>query len=83
MRSTTSGAAKAFGSALDAAGPEDGVGRLQRKIAAAWLMQHGADAAEPHLCPQHVDEFGPTELALAATAEGGAASAEPTHAHAL
>jgi heme-degrading monooxygenase HmoA len=32
---------------------------------------------------QHVDEFTPTELALVATAEGGASSVEPTHAHAL
>jgi DNA-binding SARP family transcriptional activator len=44
----TVGAAKAFSSALEAAAG-DAVVRLRRKIASAWLMQHGADEAEPHL----------------------------------
>jgi DNA-binding SARP family transcriptional activator len=42
------GAAKAFSAALEA-GPGNGVVRLRRKIASAWLMQHGADEAEQHL----------------------------------
>ena len=42
------GAAKAYGSALEAASTVDAVG-LHRKIAGAWLMQHDADRAEPHL----------------------------------
>ena len=45
----TTGAAKAFGLALQVA-PESGSdARLHRKIAGAWLMQHDADTAEPHL----------------------------------
>ena len=44
----TAGAAKAFRSALEAAFTGDVV-RLHRKIAAAYLMQHGADEAEAHL----------------------------------
>ncbi|TMK93521.1 MAG: transcriptional regulator [Actinobacteria bacterium] len=42
------GAAKAYGSALEAASTVDAVG-LHRKIAGAWLVQHDADRAEPHL----------------------------------
>jgi DNA-binding SARP family transcriptional activator len=45
----TTGAAKAFGSALEAVDGSGAELRLHRKIAAAWLMQHAADAAEPHL----------------------------------
>jgi DNA-binding SARP family transcriptional activator len=45
----TTGAAKAFGLALEGVGGSDGASRLNRKIAAACLMQHAADAAEPHL----------------------------------
>ena len=45
----TSGAAKAFGSALQAADEDRDRARLHRKIAGAWLMQHNAEAAEPHL----------------------------------
>jgi DNA-binding SARP family transcriptional activator len=45
----TAGAAKAFGSALEAADSTDALVRLRRRIAGAWLMQHGADEAEPHL----------------------------------
>ena len=42
------GAVKAFTAALEAARSPDAVS-LQRKIAGAWLMQHAADEAEPHL----------------------------------
>ena len=45
----TAGAVKAFGCAVEAAGSGDVLARLRRKIAGAWLLQHGADAAEPHL----------------------------------
>lgn len=45
----TVGAAKAFRSALQAAAGPNGNARLHRKIAGAWLLQHDADAAEPHL----------------------------------
>ena len=45
----TTGAAKAFGSALEAARSPGVAVRLQRKIAGALLMQHDPDAAEPHL----------------------------------
>jgi DNA-binding SARP family transcriptional activator len=41
----TAGAVKAYASALDA----DVSPRLHRKTAGAWLMQHDADRAEPHL----------------------------------
>jgi DNA-binding SARP family transcriptional activator len=43
------GAAKAFRSALEASPAVDGVVRLHRKIAGAYLMQHEADEAEAHL----------------------------------
>lgn len=49
------GAAKAFGQAIEAAGPwvapEDStlLARLERKSAEAWLMQHRPDMAAPHL----------------------------------
>ena len=42
------GAATAFESALSVAGETD-TGRLERKIADAWLMGHRADRAAPHL----------------------------------
>src|SRR5205807_4099166 len=45
----TAGAVKAFGCAVEAAGSGDVLARLRRRIAGAWLLQHGADAAEPHL----------------------------------
>jgi len=51
----TAGAVKAFGSALEAAGSPDALVRLRRKIAGAWLMQHGADNAEPHLAAREAD----------------------------
>ena len=41
----TGGAVKAYAAALEA-GPS---AQLHRKTAGAWLMQHDADAAEPHL----------------------------------
>ena len=43
------GAAKAFGSALDAGGPSDAAVRLRRKIAGAWLMVHKTEEADPQL----------------------------------
>jgi DNA-binding SARP family transcriptional activator len=45
----TTGAAKAFGLALGTGAGSGADGRLHRKIAGAWLLQHDADAAEPHL----------------------------------
>ncbi|MEV7802258.1 BTAD domain-containing putative transcriptional regulator [Microbispora sp. NPDC088329] len=43
------GAVKAFGQALaDSADPAE-AGRIHRKCASAWLMQHLPDEAEPHL----------------------------------
>jgi DNA-binding SARP family transcriptional activator len=45
----TTGAAKAFHLALDAADGSVSGARLHRKIAGAWLMQHDAEAAESHL----------------------------------
>jgi DNA-binding SARP family transcriptional activator len=45
----TTGAAKAFESALQAADRLGSAARLHRKTAGAWLMQHDADAAESHL----------------------------------
>jgi DNA-binding SARP family transcriptional activator len=43
------GAAKAFGQALDAGGAPSASGRLGRKCAEAWLMQHRPDVAAGHL----------------------------------
>ena len=43
------GAAKAYGQALTTAAAEQVTGRIHRKRAGAWLMQHMADEAEPHL----------------------------------
>jgi DNA-binding SARP family transcriptional activator len=45
----TTGAAKAFGAALEAARSAAAAVGLHRKIAGAWLMQHDPNAAEPHL----------------------------------
>ena len=45
----TTGAAKAFASALQAADRSGSAARLHRKSACAWLMQHDADAAASHL----------------------------------
>lgn len=43
------GAVKAFDQALMTAAARETRGRLHRKCAAAWLMQHSPDDAEPHL----------------------------------
>ena len=43
------GAAKAFGQALTTSAALQVTGRIHRKRAGAWLMQHMADEAEPHL----------------------------------
>ncbi len=54
------GAVKAFELAVDAAAAGFGdadVGQLHRKTAAAWLMQHRPDDAEPHL--QLAEELAP------------------------
>lgn len=47
----SAGAVKAFELALGVAAPvrPPNAGRLQRKTAAAWLMEHRPDEAEPHL----------------------------------
>lgn len=45
----TLGAAKAFRSALQAGSKSGGDARLHRKLAGAWLLQHDAEGAEPHL----------------------------------
>jgi DNA-binding SARP family transcriptional activator len=45
----TTGAARAFGAALQAADASEARVRLHRKLADAWLMQHDAERAEPHL----------------------------------
>ena len=57
----TAGATKAFGSAAEAAGSKDAVARLQRKIAGAWLMQHGADEADAHLEAAEKSASDPSE----------------------
>jgi len=44
-----SGAAKAFGSALEAAESTDAIARLRRKTAGAWLMGQRPERAEPEL----------------------------------
>lgn len=43
------GAVKAFGQALTAPADPTTAGRIHRKCASAWLMQHQPDEAEPHL----------------------------------
>jgi DNA-binding SARP family transcriptional activator len=43
------GAAKAFGQALETAGAGRAAAGVERKCAEAWLMQHRADMAGPHL----------------------------------
>jgi DNA-binding SARP family transcriptional activator len=57
------GAAKAFGSALEAAPSTDAVVRLRRKIAGAHLMHHAAGEAEPHLEAAERLNPGPAERA--------------------
>jgi DNA-binding SARP family transcriptional activator len=43
------GAVKAFGQALTTSSAQQVTGRIHRKRAGAWLMQHMADEAEPHV----------------------------------
>jgi DNA-binding SARP family transcriptional activator len=43
------GAVKAFGRALADSSNSAATGRIHRKCASAWLMQHAPDEAEPHL----------------------------------
>jgi tetratricopeptide (TPR) repeat protein len=51
------GGVSAFGQALRAAAARETVGRIHRKSAGAWLLQHMADEAEPHL--ERAEELAP------------------------
>jgi DNA-binding SARP family transcriptional activator len=55
------GAAKAYLLALDAVGNPAATGRLERKCAEAWLVQHRPDAAAVHLAAAQAAAPGPTE----------------------
>jgi DNA-binding SARP family transcriptional activator len=55
------GAAKAFGSALDAGLSSGATARLERKCAEAWLMQHRPDTAAPHLAAAEALAHEPDE----------------------
>jgi len=59
----TTGAAKAFGLALQTAPGSGSDARLHRKIAGAWLMQHDVDTAEPHL--EAAEKLTPEPVELA------------------
>lgn len=55
------GAVTALGRALAAAADSATTGRIHRKCASAWLMQHMPDDAEPHLARAEGLEPGPAE----------------------
>jgi DNA-binding SARP family transcriptional activator len=70
MSGDAAGAAKAFGLALDAGGapPDGSAARIERKCGEAFLMQHRADAAEPHLKLAEANTTDPAEQGRVARA---------------
>jgi DNA-binding SARP family transcriptional activator len=57
------GAVKAFSQALGAADASASAGRLHRRAAQAWLMQHGPEQAEEHLRAAEAVATDPAERA--------------------